>query len=137
LRVRDVFLILTVSFFSVASQAEEVREFAKVFSPPALDYARICKDKTIQDLAPGKPDTALAPKGKLRRARILIDGSASVIPDKTRAAGLLKEVIASGAPSQRAYAAYYLGKLYALGEGVSQDEAEAEKLWQQALGTVS
>lgn len=103
------------------------------FLPPQLNYTDLCIDKSPKDIAPASPDGALSPAGKLRRARILIEGNAKVLPDTARAAKLLEEVLQKGSATEKASAALYLGKLYANGEGVTQDEAKAEKLWKDAL----
>jgi TPR repeat protein len=122
---------LTICCVALSAKAED-QKTAVLFSPPQLDYAKICIVDDETDPATGKADAALSPSQKLRRARLLIRGTSAVTPDKARSAELSRSVIQSGSTGQKASAKFYLAKLLLTGSGVTRDEIMAEKLLQEA-----
>lgn len=103
------------------------------FTPPTLDYAKLCVVEPENAPPPAKPDASLNAKEKFLRARILYSGSATVIPDPARAAKLLESVIRTGKPELAAAAKYYMSLMLIPGNGVTRDEPRAIKLLEEAL----
>lgn len=126
-------LLLSAMLLSpFAALTVEAGETNILFSPPNLDYARICIQEDQTDPAAGRPDVALSVPQKLRRARLLIRGTAQIIPDTARALRLLQAVAKAGSTGQKASAKFYMAKLLMAGHGITRDEVMAEKLLQEA-----
>ncbi len=125
-----VSLIMLLPIHAVAGGLTQQKTITKTitgFSPPKLDYQKLCIVNDAVDAPVNVSDSKLSIEDKLRVGVRLLNGGPNLFPDPTRAIRLLRDVMNSNS-SKAPRAKFQIARLYMQGKFLPENQEKALEL---------